>query len=771
MSLSNELISEFVRVTNDTKKTKEASIVQGTAVEFEGKIYVRLDGSELLTPVSTTAHAKPGDRVTVTIQNHTATVTGNMSSPSARNDDLEDLGESVEEIGSKISEFEIVIADKVDTKEFNAQTGRIDSLQSDNVVIKEQLTAANASIESIIADNVVINETLVANDADIKKLQTDKLDASLADITYATIDSLDAIDVRVHNLDAVHGEFAALTTGKFEAIEGEILELDTKKLTAEEADIKYANIEFSNIGKAAMENLFAKSGLIEDVVIGDGIITGKLVGVTISGDLIEGDTIVAEKLVIKGDDGLYYKLNTDGVKTELEQTDYNSINGSVIKAKSITATKISVSDLVAFGATIGGFVISDSAIHSAVKTSVDNTTRGIYMDKEGQMSVGDATNYLKYYKDANGKYRLAVSADSILFGAKSTSIEQALDDIEVGGRNLLLESATKNISAHGGPTITREYNVEVTEWSATDAIRVYGSGGTANVIGTLSGTSCPGAASESKYYALSVYIKNNHETNSIIVTGNHINAAGVTVGPGELTRVEIVGLGNGWGYIQINFKTQTAGDEFDFTYWHPKLEFGNKVTDWSPAPEDLAKNEELDNVKSTTEELNTRLTSSEALIQTLSDSISMLVTDGNGTSLMTQTENGWTFSTAEIQAAVNKTSESLNSLTEDVGNVNNTVDVLRQAMQDLGAITEYVKIGTYEDEPCIELGEGDSDFKLIITNTRIMFMEGSAMPAYINNQSLNIGKAVIEKELHQGGFVWKARPNGNLGLVWKGVNS
>ena len=65
-------------------------------------------------------------------------------------------------------------------------------------------------------------------------------------------------------------------------------------------------------------------------------------------------------MVVKGSDGLYYKLNTDGSTVESEQTEYNSLNGSVITAKSITATKISVDDLVAFGATIGGFNITKS---------------------------------------------------------------------------------------------------------------------------------------------------------------------------------------------------------------------------------------------------------------------------------------------------------------------------------------------------------------------------------------------------------------------------
>ena len=90
------------------------------------------------------------------------------------------------------------------------------------------------------------------------------------------------------------------------------------------------------------------------------------------------------------------------------------------------------------------------------------------------------------------------------------------------------------------------------------------------------------------------------------------------------------------------------------------------------------------------------------------------------------------------------------------------------SIADLGQLGEYIHIGVYEGEPCIELGENDSDFRLIITNTRIMFMEGTDLPAYINNKSLHIKKAVIEEELHQGGFMWKIRSNGHMGLVWKG---
>lgn len=421
MGLSNDLISQFVKVTKDNTKQKTESTVYGETVYYKGETYVKLDGSELLTPVKSTTDTIPGDRVAVMIKDHTATITGNLSSPSARKS-------QVDGIGNKISEFEIVIADKVSTKELDAERGRIDDLISDNVFIKETLTAHDANITNLTTDNATINEKLDANEADISKLKTDKLDAEYASLNYAKIDALNATDAKIGTLQGDVGEFKNLTTTNFTAVNGLIDDLEANKLSAKDAELTYVNINWSNIGKTEIGEFFAKSGIINNVTVGDATITGNLVGITISGDLIEGNTIVAEKLVIKGEDGLYYKLNTDGVKTETEQTDYNSINGTVIKAKSITATKIDVKDLVAFDATIGGFKITNNTIYSGVKETVDNTTRGIYLDNDGQIAFGDTNNYIKYYRDQNGDYKLEITAENILFGSEKKTVETVVNE-------------------------------------------------------------------------------------------------------------------------------------------------------------------------------------------------------------------------------------------------------------------------------------------------------------------------------------------------------
>ena len=73
MGLSNDLISQFVKMTNDKSPTKGETTVYGTAVDNNGKIFVKIDGSDIVTPVNTITDVKSGERVIVTIKNHSAT--------------------------------------------------------------------------------------------------------------------------------------------------------------------------------------------------------------------------------------------------------------------------------------------------------------------------------------------------------------------------------------------------------------------------------------------------------------------------------------------------------------------------------------------------------------------------------------------------------------------------------------------------------------------------------------------------------------------------
>lgn len=282
--------------------------------------------------------------------------------------------------------------------------------RKDEVIDVSKLNAAEARIGELEAANVTINGTLSAHTANIETLNAD----------------------------------IVTVNGQLNAVEANITKLQAEKISVTDIEGKYANIDFSNITKATMKEFYANSGIIKDAVLQNGVITGELSGVKISGDLVLANTLVADRLIIKGADGLYYKLNTDGATVETEQTDQNSLNGTVIKAKSITASKINVTDLQAFGATIGGFKISEDSLYSGVKSSPSNTTRGIYLGSDGQLFFGDATNYLKYIIDTNGNSKLQIAADSIIFGANQ-NLATALTDASKTATNFMSLTAADGL--------------------------------------------------------------------------------------------------------------------------------------------------------------------------------------------------------------------------------------------------------------------------------------------------------------------------------------
>ena len=219
--------------------------------------------------------------------------------------------------------------------------------------------------------------------------------------------------------------------------------------------------------------------------------------------------------------------------------------------------------------------------------------------------------------------------------------------------------------------------------------------------------------------------------------------------------------------------------------YHPQLEIGNKVTDWSPAPEDTVEGingaqNTADDAKNTADSAAASVLAAETIIQQLADSITALVRDGNGGSLIKQDASGlWYFDISGIEKNISDTSNELNDLSGVVLDANGQIDVLKSTAAALQERTEYVRSYTDEnDQPCLELGEGDSVFKVRITNTEIQFAEGSAVPAKLNRKMLVIEKAMVKNELQfgddeevQGVWIWKRRSNGNLGLSWKGVVS
>lgn len=616
MDLSRNIIKRYVQVASPEKITSNSETVYGTVVNEGEELFVKIDGSNILTPVSSTIDIKANDRVLVLVKNHEATVIGSPSSPTARLEELKKLDD-------KITEFDTVIADKVGTGELVAIQASIDNLNANKLSVKDA-ELNYATIEKLDAENATINGKLTAYEASIEGLKADKIDASEVEAKYATIESLKATDAKFDTLDTTYAKITALDAQK-----ARIDSLDANKLSAESADIRYAKIDFANIEQAAVEKVFSKSGIIEGLIVSDGKITGELVGVKIKGDLIETNTIQADKLVVKGSDGLYYKLNIEGGATTSEQVSdedlQNGLSGSIIVAKSITANQIAVDDLVAFGATIGGFHIVGSSLSYGI-TEEDIDVINAHFDN-------------------------------------LTSITAKYENMEA------INSEIENLKAR---------------YANFDRV------------------------TEEDVVVLNADIENLRTafTNATSISAEDLNVANSEID---------------------NLKAYNA----NFTYLHlpGSIYSGAKSSVDNTTP-------------------GVYLDSDGKFSFGDSDNFIKFYEDQNGAYKLE-------ISADSILFGSNK--KSVENIEEDIDNV------LEK--------TEYISVGTDNGKPYIELGEGDSDFKVKITNEEIQFNDGPTTPAYISNQKLMIEKAQVDNELRFGNFVWKERKNGNMGLTWEEVSS
>lgn len=448
MGLSEDLVSQFCKLTVEKKKPTEKT-VNGTYRKINGKEYVQIDGSDILTPVTSTVEAEDEERVKVLLKNHTATVTGNISSPSARSKSVQDLKDTVDEQGNTIKQLDNTIiqqnnsiieldnAIKLVKNDILAANNRIDAQDNTLKIYDTTIKSQNDKIDSMdntikAQDNVI---TSIGNTVNEQGNTISSMNNTIIEQGNQIVAQGNEIKAQGNTLEIFDSNIKILNSG-FTIKDGKLTglsEIVINDLETNSLNAKYANIDFTNISQAAVKKIFADSGIIKDLIVSEGKITGELVGVTIKGDLIEGNTIIADKLVVKGENGLLYKLNVDALgeaKASSDEKYQNQLDGSVIVAKSITAEKVSVNDLVAFGATIGGFNITKNSIYSGAKESILNTTRGSYMDDEGQFAIGDGDNFIRYFLDPEKKvYKLEIAADVIKMGGSSKNIDEAIKDI------------------------------------------------------------------------------------------------------------------------------------------------------------------------------------------------------------------------------------------------------------------------------------------------------------------------------------------------------
>ena len=324
-----------------TSKVSDMSTLQGTVVSdsADGSVEIAFDGDcttmdgTNVVRIGTLAALKEGDQAIVLLEG------GGVKRPTA-------IGSAGwgDRITASIVDTQLLIADKADIDDLNAATGRIGSLEVDNLTIHDKITlaetsignleadtatikgnlsAATAKIGDLEADNATINGKLTAAEASIESLETNSLTAESAVIKNLEADTAKVHDLTAENLSAATGYIADLkskniTTDNINAATGYIGTLTSNNIKASDIvsdhaeigslDSNYAHItngviDNATIGYADVNNLSAHyaeitNGKIDSALINTAAIVDEQV-FTVTGNKATISEINADKITVR----------------------------------------------------------------------------------------------------------------------------------------------------------------------------------------------------------------------------------------------------------------------------------------------------------------------------------------------------------------------------------------------------------------------------------------------------------------------------------------
>ena len=286
----------------------------------------------------------------------------------------------------------------------------------DSTITNAKIADATIELEKVSKSFIT---DLTADNAYIKNLKATigefgYITAENADLTYATITSLQAVDGKIDTLSS-----KAITT---ENLSAKVAALGY--LSAKSADLKYANIKLSNIEVADIATLFAGVGLIDRTTIVEGHITGFLDSVEVNAANITAGTLVADRILLKGENGLLYSLNNLG---ELQSKTVDTLDGYIltdrtvnadkIVAKSITANELDVEKVFANSAVIKKIFSQDVTATGTItgatsNAEIDNGLIGGFNITEGEISKV-YTKSSSEVSDKQDSYELDISSNGV----------------------------------------------------------------------------------------------------------------------------------------------------------------------------------------------------------------------------------------------------------------------------------------------------------------------------------------------------------------------
>ena len=511
----------------------------------------------------------------------------------------------VDSITANLAEVDTIVAQTITTVDLHttnldAINGSITNLTSDNIEVRNlvanaivtvdlhttNLTSINGEITNLNSDIINVN-LLLADAATIVELDATNIRTTTLEAQTALINTLVAGNIGAANIAA--GTIVAGSTIIAEGAIGsaQILNLDAGKLNAGTVDTSKVTIQGSNgrlkITGNRLQVFAGTTTLYERVSLGDVNGDGTVYGFRVRG--ADGTTILFDETGVR-EEGI-----TDGAITNVKISDTAAIDGTKLDIASvvteindgietISSSKIFLNDTtldLAFG-TLSTSVSGQATTISSHTTSIAANLTAIglkvaTLTYTAKMTLLDGINTTNTNTLSSHSSAIDLLEDEIALKVESVDITNAVNAVQIGGRNFILDSNSvylnPNSPGYGDSVRMTDESPNYYRTTAAVVISTYDSSRIYNnpllVIGNT--------------YTISAEVRINVAKQVSFWNGIGLSAANIPA--------------NVWTKISYTFvqtlNLRVGGFKYEGTqldYRNLKLEDGTKATAWSPAPED-----------------------------------------------------------------------------------------------------------------------------------------------------------------------------------------
>lgn len=696
--------------------------------------------------------------------------------------------------------------------------GEFENLKSDVASFKEttttNLNAANAKIEDLEANTVKTSEL------EAKVGTFGYLKATDASLTYATITNLKAESGKIDDLQSDYAIFKTATANDLKAANANIQNLTATKATimdlnAATAKISvlegnYANLNTlvnGNLTSANIQNLTLTS---KNTTIENGMIKNAMIE-NLAFDKITGMDINTTNLTVHSSDGKSkWSDNTiqisdaNRVRVQIGKDASNDYSMSVwdkdgkLIWDALGATentiqrKIIRDSIVADDANISG---SKLDINSVIKEVNGSTTKlkssTIVMNDKNQTldvvfnemetTVADNLSSAKLYVDGKlsdaQKYALE-QANSALSSAKSYA-DSAVDNIEVGGRNLILNSAFK------------KSRKEWTDWGNPTTREIISSNGKmwAHIVGNkqnyqgFNQWTPAGSIKEGDHITFSARIKGSAANQKFSVGIHWLNSSNIIINQDwhvftvdtteNIYTWTVDAKGSGCDKLNLMVGVSDTSAAYNVYFTEIMVVKGNKSSDWTPAPEDTQS--QIDNIT----EITTSHTTSISMMQ---GQISSLISEdttfkGNYDALLSR-YNTTVATVDSMKTTIGEHTTILNNQNDSIAAVTTKANTIESNLAGTTQTVSEVKsnlAGTQERVTKVETSLTGLTTRVSSTETNLANLEIGGRNLVLRSKDFTSGddywyiNGNYRKSIDDDGFTVVSISRSGAGLEWNRI--